>query len=84
MTILSLKITFFGHKGRVNDIQCSPFERNVFLSCGSDQEIRIYSLLHPYGKDGYGTRYLHHLDKALKPHFIKDLIFNVKIEFFLR
>ena len=43
-----VKISFFGHQGRVNDIQCSPFERNVFLSSGSDQEIRIYSLLHPY------------------------------------
>ena len=43
-----VKVTFFGHNGRVNAISFSPFERNIFLSSGSDQEIRIYSLLHPY------------------------------------
>ena len=43
-----VKVTFYKHDGRVNDVQFSPFERNLFLSCGSDQQIRIYSLLHPY------------------------------------
>lgn len=43
-----VKITFNGHKGRVGALAFSPFERNLFLSSGSDQQIRIYSLLHPY------------------------------------
>lgn len=43
-----IKVPFVGHHGKVNAIEFSPFERNIFLSCGSDQEIRIYSLLHPY------------------------------------
>ena len=43
-----VKIPFAPHFGRVNQVKCSPFDRNIFLSCGSDQEVRIYSLLHPY------------------------------------
>ncbi len=43
-----IKISFAGHSGRINDLQFSPFERNIFITCGSDQEIRLYSLLHPY------------------------------------
>ena len=43
-----VKVTFQGHQGRVNDLKFSPFEHNVFLSCGSDQQIRIYSLIYPY------------------------------------
>ena len=43
-----VKIPFAPHNGRVHSVQFSPFDRNIFLSCGSDQEIRIYSLLHPY------------------------------------
>ena len=43
-----IKIPFAPHFGRVNQVKCSPFDRNIFLSCGSDQEVRIYSLLHPY------------------------------------
>ena len=38
-------LSFSGHKGCVLDIQCSPFSRDFFLSCGSDHEIRLYSLL---------------------------------------
>ena len=39
--------TFASHVGgRIIDIRFSPFHRDVFLSAGSDQEIRIYSLLH--------------------------------------
>ena len=41
--------TFAGHLGgQVVDVKFSPFHRNVFLSVGSDQEIRVYSLLHPH------------------------------------
>ncbi len=29
------------------DVQCSPFHRDIFLSLGSDQEIRVHSLLSP-------------------------------------
>ena len=43
-----IKIPFAPHFGRVNQVKCSPFDRNIFLSCGSDQQVRIYSLLHPY------------------------------------
>ena len=41
-------MTFQGHQGRVNDLVFSPFEHNLFLSCGSDQQIRIYSLIYPF------------------------------------
>ena len=41
--------TFGSHiGGRIIDIRFSPFHRDIFLSAGSDQEIRIYSLLHPH------------------------------------
>ena len=41
--------TFASHiGGRIIDIRFSPFHRDVFLSVGSDQEIRIYTLLHPH------------------------------------
>ena len=43
-----VKVTFQGHQGRVNDLAFSPFEHNLFLSCGSDQQIRIYSLIYPF------------------------------------
>ena len=41
-------VTFAGHRGRVTDLKCSPFKRDIFMSVGSDQEIRIYSLLQPH------------------------------------
>uniref|UniRef100_T1IQJ7 WD repeat-containing protein 55 homolog n=1 Tax=Strigamia maritima TaxID=126957 RepID=T1IQJ7_STRMM len=31
------------HKGHVNSVASSPFSRNIFVSCGSDGEIRIYN-----------------------------------------
>ena len=41
--------TFASHNGgRIIDIRFSPFHRDIFLSAGSDQEIRVYSLLHPH------------------------------------
>jgi WD40 repeat protein len=43
-----VSVTFSGHGGRVVAIHCSPFHRDVFASAGSDQEIRIYSLLQPH------------------------------------
>lgn len=43
-----ITVMFGGHKGRVVDIKCSPYKRDIFMSVGSDQEIRIYSLLQPH------------------------------------
>ncbi len=43
-----VSVTFAGHGGRVVDIACSPFHRDVFASAGSDAEIRVYSLLQPH------------------------------------
>lgn len=37
------------HKGHVNSVAFSPFTRNVFATCGSDGELRFYSLLQPGG-----------------------------------
>ncbi|CAN7991485.1 unnamed protein product, partial [Ixodes hexagonus] len=38
---------FAPHRGHTLDIQCSPFERNVFLSAGTDRELNVFSLLQP-------------------------------------
>ncbi|XP_013407902.1 WD repeat-containing protein 34 [Lingula anatina] len=40
---------FNPHHGPVYDVQCSPFHRNLFMSCGSDTSARLYSMLqgHP-------------------------------------
>jgi len=35
------------HRGRVLDVACSPYHRDIFLSLGSDMEIKIFSLLSP-------------------------------------
>ena len=43
-----ITVMFGAHKGRVVDIKCSPYKRDIFMSVGSDQEIRIYSLLQPH------------------------------------
>ncbi|GIY08837.1 WD repeat-containing protein 34 [Caerostris extrusa] len=42
-----INMGFERHKGQVTSVQFSPFSRNVFLSSGSDGELRIYSLLQP-------------------------------------
>ncbi|KAJ3377083.1 WD repeat-containing protein 34 [Lobulomyces angularis] len=33
------------HSGPVQSVVCSPFHRNLFLSCGSDGQLRLYNLL---------------------------------------
>lgn len=36
---------FHPHDGPVHAVQCSPFHRNLFLSCATDMSIRLYSML---------------------------------------
>merc|ERR1740117_1247049 len=36
---------FTNHAGPVYALACSPFHRNLFLSCGADGQVRLYSLL---------------------------------------
>ncbi|XP_022080790.1 WD repeat-containing protein 34-like [Acanthaster planci] len=36
---------FHPHHGPVHSIDCSPYHRNLFLTCGMDAEARIYSML---------------------------------------
>ncbi len=38
---------FSPHRGRVVDVACSPFHRDVFASLGSDQRVQVHSLLSP-------------------------------------
>jgi WD40 repeat protein len=41
-----VSFTFFpAHTGPVQSIAASPFDRNVFLSCGSDGQLRMYNVL---------------------------------------
>mmetsp|Transcript_4572 Transcript_4572/g.8598 ORF Transcript_4572/g.8598 Transcript_4572/m.8598 type:complete len:549 (-) Transcript_4572:279-1925(-) len=40
-----IKAEFSGHSGPVHGVDCSPFQRNVFCSCGIDGTIRIYNTL---------------------------------------
>ncbi|XP_055950177.1 cytoplasmic dynein 2 intermediate chain 2-like isoform X2 [Argiope bruennichi] len=40
-----INMGFERHKGQVTCVQFSPFSRNIFLSAGSDEELRIYNLL---------------------------------------
>jgi WD40 repeat protein len=35
---------FEKHEGAVTCVQCSPHHANTFISCGTDNEIRIYHL----------------------------------------
>ncbi|CAL4083864.1 unnamed protein product [Meganyctiphanes norvegica] len=39
--------TMASHTGRVLDVQCSPHHRNGILTAGSDNQIRLYTLLQP-------------------------------------
>ena len=61
-----VKIPFSPHFGRVHSVQFSPFDRNIFLSCGSDQQIRIYSLIHPHAPVQV---YRLHFDDDMKGQF---------------
>lgn len=40
-----IKFVFRPHHGPVYGICCSPFHRNLFLSCSTDASARLYSLL---------------------------------------
>lgn len=40
-----LSMCFERQKGQVTSVQFSPFSRNIFLSSGSDGEVRVYTLL---------------------------------------
>ena len=40
-----IKFVFRPHYGPVYSISTSPFHRNLFLSCGTDAAVRVYSLL---------------------------------------
>ncbi|XP_035224182.1 WD repeat-containing protein 34-like isoform X2 [Stegodyphus dumicola] len=42
-----ITMSFEPHKGQVTSVHFSPFSRNIFLSAGSDGELRIYNLLKP-------------------------------------
>lgn len=49
MTSVALKnpitMCFERHQGQVTSVEFSKFSRNIFLSSGSDGELRIYTLL---------------------------------------
>lgn len=36
---------FFPHFGPVFSVDCSPYHRNLFLTCGTDASVRLYSML---------------------------------------
>lgn len=36
---------FSPHFGPVFSVDCSPYHRNLFLTCGTDASIRLYSML---------------------------------------
>jgi WD repeat-containing protein 34 len=40
-----IDMTYEGHTGPVHDLVCSPFHRNIFLSCGADGTAGVYSVL---------------------------------------
>ena len=45
-----VKLGFDPQNGPVHSISSSPFHRNLFLSCGTDSEIKLYSLLQVLNK----------------------------------
>jgi len=40
-----VNLSFEPHDGSVHSIECSPYHRNLFLTCASDCTARIYSML---------------------------------------
>ena len=36
---------FSPHFGPVFSVDCSPYHRNLFLTCGTDASVRLYSML---------------------------------------
>lgn len=45
----AVTFSFEPHGGPVYSIECSPFHRNLFLSCGTDTTARLYSILQASG-----------------------------------
>ncbi|TRY73188.1 hypothetical protein TCAL_01952 [Tigriopus californicus] len=43
-----VSVSFQPHRGRILEVRCSPFARDLFFSLGSDREIRLWSLLQPH------------------------------------
>lgn len=41
----AMAFQFARHVGPVHDASCSPFHRNLFLTCAADGEARVYSML---------------------------------------
>ncbi|KAM6316213.1 cytoplasmic dynein 2 intermediate chain 2 [Podargus strigoides] len=39
------ELAFSPHAGPVYSVSCSPFHRNLFLSCGTDGQVHLHSLL---------------------------------------
>ncbi|NXP81825.1 WDR34 protein, partial [Ramphastos sulfuratus] len=40
-----VELVFAPHAGPVYSVSCSPFHRNLFLSCGTDGQVHLHSLL---------------------------------------
>lgn len=38
-------LTFSPHKGPVHSVHLSPYHRHIFVSCGMDSSLRVYSLI---------------------------------------
>jgi len=41
----AIKADYTGHTGPVHDVHCSPFQRNIFSSCGADGRLCVYNML---------------------------------------
>ncbi|XP_008938431.1 PREDICTED: WD repeat-containing protein 34-like, partial [Merops nubicus] len=39
------ELAFAPHAGPVYSVSCSPFHRNLFLSCGTDGQVHLHSML---------------------------------------
>jgi len=50
-----VNFSFDPHDGSVHSIECSPYHRNLFLTCASDCTARIYSMLQASHLVGYGS-----------------------------
>jgi len=40
-----IKSTYEGHAGPVHGVDCSSFQRNLFMTCGADGTARVYNVL---------------------------------------
>ncbi|XP_065892378.1 cytoplasmic dynein 2 intermediate chain 2-like [Dysidea avara] len=45
LTQSPVTFSFQPHNGPVYDVQCSPYHRNLFLSCGTNSTCQLYSLI---------------------------------------